>query len=625
MRVLRRDRMASEMDSRFPFRRRAVLRHALDGVTSEEPSADSMFRRDGLVIDVYKQGEAVDLLERDEEEAAADEAPIEEPLAPPRGWRHRWSIRFSPRRHRTTISVEDDVVRIVVFTGRKVVAWGTAQLPSEAAPSLEGETTLEKETSTVNVAAADRERLSSFIEAIYPRLGRIVTDLPLYAPLVRRLHFPKLGNRKYLQDVIEAESLELTSFTQRDADVKWLIRNRGKGIGHDVYTTVVPKDVLDEHVRVLGQIGLHPTIAHGQAAALAFASGVADGLVVRLQFAKVTVVLVRDDIPEVVHQVDLPPASSDLTLHERVEIVARVIEQVADLDRVEDEDSQAKGESIPVVLMGEFSQDTEFVDSLRKAVDRPFLSSEPPVVYPEHFDRDEYVLNLGLALAHRRLDKKRHRAEWAWAPWKSTTVNLLSPRHLSRAFPTRPLAVFISLLLFATAGINMMPTVDAAQMEAVTLSQRLERLEQDARVDRLERSQAQKLAGQVESASVTVASLERHLVGLEEGMDSLRVRIDELTNGALPPGVSLEVVATKPEGFDFTGAAPSFNRMLDYTDALRASGLFADVRILQLEAASETGGVIFQARAFVEEEQGVGDEDPSKSFLEALGLPSDIF
>ena len=626
MTILQRDRIARAMDSRFPFRRRAVLRHVLDDVTSEESSVYRMLRSDSLLADAYAQGEAVDLLERDEEVASAvGEMPSEEPSAPPRGWRHHWSVRFSPRKHRTTVSVEDDVVRIVVFTGRKVVAWGTAQLLEESASPLEDEATREDETSSVDVAVADRERLSSFIETIYPRLGRIVTDLPLYAPLVRRLHFPKLGNRKYLQDVIEAESLDLTSFTQRDADVKWLIRNRGKGLGHEVYTTVVSKDVLDAHVRMLGEIGLHPIAAHGQASALAFASGVADGLVVRLQPDKATVVLVRDDIPEVVHQVDLPPASSDLTLHERVEIVARVIEQVADLDSVEDGDFQAKGELIPVVVMGELSQDTEFADSLREAVDRPFLSPEPPLIYPEHFDKDEYVLNLGLALGYQKLNKKRYRSAWAETPWKSTSIDLLSQRHVRKPFPTRPLAVFISLLLFATAGINTMPTVDAAQAEAATLAQRLERLEQDVRVDRLERSQAEKLAGQVESASATVASLERHLVGLEEGMDTLRVRMDELTNGALPPGVSLEFFATNPEGFEFTGTASSFNRMLDYTDALRNSGLFADVRILQLEASSETGGVIFQAKAFLDKVQDSGNDDPSKSFLEALGLPSDIF
>ncbi|MCI0439660.1 MAG: hypothetical protein L0177_11090, partial [Chloroflexi bacterium] len=157
-------------------------------------------------------------------------------------------------RKTVALTVERGVVRIVVFRGKEAIAWGTAVpdgveeqeqeqeqeqhqgLPGEshaeattnAEGSTEGEEGGEKPAHTTHqevgsLRDSDGPRLRALLKDLPFRRTRFVTELPLYAPLLRFMQIPKI-RRRFLQDVIVSELEDTLPFTKGEVDIKWQTR-----------------------------------------------------------------------------------------------------------------------------------------------------------------------------------------------------------------------------------------------------------------------------------------------------------------------------------------------------------------------------------------------------------------
>lgn len=490
-----------------------------------------------------------------------------------------YQIRQIFRRRKVTLSLENDVIRVVVVEGREVVAWGTATQAEE--PVAEnGDADLEGE--------GQADRLRTLLKQLGISRGRVVTDLPLHAPLMRHLQLPKMRQR-YLEQVVAAEVLETIPFSAEEVDLAWQVRSNGTG--QELLAVAVQKEVMDDHVRLLKEVGLRPLAAYSKAVALAHAAGVTDGIVAHLESSQVALVLVRKEVPQVAYQVEF--AEHDTSPQEQAETVSRAVEVVAGYYQTVD--SGDASQKLPVVLTGQLSGEGPLAQALEQALHREVLPFAPPMVYPEHFPPREYAINLGLALADQARTKARGKVSVHGVP----SVNLLPERYLPRSLPIKPIAVFVALFLLGTVAFNVAPQVDSVSNEVAALSASLTEVQLQQRQQRLVLGSTRVIEVDTQAAQHLSQGLESNLAGLEGDLEVLLEQLETLTSTALPPNVVLSSLKQLGDGFALTGTASTYEDVLQYTANLRTSDPFGVVWIKQASGKADGGTVSFQVSASV--------------------------
>lgn len=536
---------------------------------------------------------------------------------------------FHRLRHPRTVTfcVENGVIRTVVFEGNEVVAWGMSD-PHEELVKLdsavadgsqptEGDARDEAQAAEAGTANGGTPsvgwrpaRLRALFDEVHIHRGRLVTDLPIYTPLIRYLRMPRVG-RRYLQQVILSEVLDSIPFSAEEVDITWRLRRAEKG--QEVVAVAVPKAAMDSQVQAVRQASMRPAATYSKATALAFAAGLPDVLVLHLVPGRASIVLVSDGVPRVVHEVELAERGANLL--DQAESIARAVDQVEGYFQTLEVSEESP--AMPVMLTGVSSDGplAEAVCQMLQREVRPFVS---PVSYPRHFPPIEYALNIGLALAH----KARGRPRATLPRKKAVSINLLPERYLPQPLPIKPVAVFVSILLFGSVAFNFNSQVNDMSLEAATLSSRLDQLERQARQHRLSLARASATESDIEAANQLSLSLESYLDSLQKEIESLLSRLDTITREALPPGVEIATVALQGNELSLAGSAPSYEHVVQYTANLRASGLFTGARIQRTEASQNVEVVVrgervgepsvtFQARALINSvlEVQVGTED----------------
>lgn len=521
--------------------------------------------------------------EEDEDSPAENEYPPEQTVspvsgwAPPSGFRYRLSQMFS--RRKITISLDKDVIRVVVFRGRKVLAWGTAQM-------RDSDTDEEKDREQDTVSRegeSTAERLSTLLRHLGVQRGRVVTDLPLHAPLMRHLQLPKM-RRRFRDDVVKSEIMETIPFSEEQVDLAWQARSSGQG--HDVFAIAVSKSEMASQIRLLTDAGLRPRAAYAKATALAHAANITDGIVVHVGPCHAAFVLVHQSVPRVVHEVELGDKYS--TPEEQAEVISKTIKEVAGFAQTLD--SAEESQYLPVVLTGQVAKDGPLAQELQQALQIEMLTIAPPFVYPEHFPPSEYAANIGLALADEAGAMALGRGSDSGVP----SFNLIPERYLPHPLPAKPVAVFTGLLVLATLSIIMGNRIDSVAAESTALSADLVTMRTLERENRLASARAEFIGGQTLAITGLTQNLEVFLADSRGDLNTILLRLEAFTHRALPPEVTLATIKPQGDTFAFSGTAPSYQDLIRYTDNLRSLGLFSSVRIQQ---ASGTDTIAFQAAA----------------------------
>lgn len=478
--------------------------------------------------------------------------------------------RLLVRRRTFTVSVENGVVRVVVVEGREVVGWGIAD-PQEIDP--------DDDSPPEQRDVRDSARTQALLDEL--RLGtgvRLVTELPLYVPLMRQLSLPNIG-RRYLESVVMSEAVRSIPFSESEVDIKWrLVQSKPE---QKVVAIAVQKTVIDDHVATLQDAGVRPPSAtYSQAAALALAAGVPDAIVLHQGPTQSALVLVRDGTPQAVHQV---PKSEDSQDSEALaEVLARAVQQIIGFDQSLVEGAGAP--RLPLVVTGNVDNDSPLIAELEQMLRREVRPMSPNLEWPEDFRASEYSTNLGLAL----LDRARPR------PWRpdlrmgGASLSLVSARHLPRPLPLKPIGVFVVLALFAISAFNMAPRVDARTTEAADASDLLERKERQERIYRISLKRAETLGSDARAIRRETLSFEDRLAELQDEMDVLGEwfnRIETITLISRPPNVSVSGLTPKADKFTLTGTAASLEDAIRYADNIRASGLFTDVNVREVQSS----------------------------------------
>ena len=543
----------------------------VSGATTAQPTpSGSRPRLAGRSLKgLLRRGRPTDPATRDGAEPAPPEASEPESAEAPRppAWEpygFRYKVRQALARRSVTVSLERDALRVVVFKGREVLAWGTVQLDGADAENEDSEG-----------VETDAERLRALLRNLEAPRGSVVSDVPLHMPLMRQLHLPKM-RRRYVEQVVSSEMQDMVPFTVEEMDLVW--QSRGNGAGHDVVAVALSNEAIDAHVRLLKDAGAGPRSVFSKAVALAQAAQVPNAIVAYVGQAHVAFVLVSQWVPQVVYELDLQERYT--TSRDRAEAIAKAVEEVAGY--AQGLDLADGGRPLPVVLAGEAPADSPLGEAIRAAIRRDIVTLAPPIVYPEHFSPDEYALNVGLMLADEAWRAAGGKIRNEGVP----ALNVLPERHLHRPLPVRSALVFVGLLLLVAVAVNVGERVESVSAEAAALTDRLDHLRAQERRQRIITSRAQSTDAQIRAMSVMTESLESNVAELEAELKLYLERLDVLMKRALPPGVTLTSYRQTDSGFSIEANASTYEDALAYFENLRGAEVFGDARLL---SAAMTG------------------------------------
>ncbi|HLF03857.1 MAG TPA: PilN domain-containing protein [Dehalococcoidia bacterium] len=522
---------------------------------------------------------------------------------------NRAAYRLTRRWHRKTITISADMgtIRVVVFQGRDVVAWGSTRPGEEATATEQEPVSPEKRNMAALLELLDelhvpRERpaqgvlsyavrLRKALEPLGFRRTQVVMDFPLYDTLVRHLQLPRVS-RSYLEPMIISEVVDSIPFARSEVDIAW--HTRRLGAMQAVYAVAVPRDRLDRQVALLKEAGIPPMAGYARAEALAFASGVADGILVHLEPSHASVVLVQGSLPRVVHQVAF--ASGEQTDQARAELLARAVDQVSGYYHTlgAGEESWAW----PVVLTGQFTEPLAL--ALRDLSHRRTVTFVPELGWPDGFRPEDYAPNLGLFLAYEA--RPRDESRMVKHPW--VPLSLLAERHLPRMVPVTPVAVFITLMLLWLHPFDVGGHVNAKLVATSSLAGQIDVLKTRVQQHRTNQTQEKAIQKEIQDLTQQSKALQLHLDELAISMDTLLARLETMSATAMPAGVALNSLVQRADGFTLVGTAYSYDQVLAYAANLRDSGLFSDARVLKMDGREKpedplAASVSFQLEAMV--------------------------
>ena len=504
------------------------------------------------------------------------------------------------RRRLLTLSVEHEVVRAVVFEGTEVVAWGIAD-PNEGDP-------FEDESTGQQAQLPSRTR--ALLTELRGRRARLVTDLPLYTPLIRNLPVPEKTGR-YLDGVVATEITGSIPFSQAEVDIKW---QAPKGSGEQrVAAIAVQKRAIDAHVYRMKTSGMGPAATYSQASALALSAGVLDAMVIHLGPAQSAVVLVRDGIAQAVHQV--PTADRDQNVQEQAEGMARAVEQMEGYDQTLA--SREGSEFLPVIFTGQLPGGGQLENEVRQILHKEVLPLSPNVKHPDEFPIAEFATNVGLAL----LARGRIRTWRGASGPEVVSLDLLSERHIPTPLPMAQVALFLILALFAVTAFNLTPRVTAVSADAKEKADELVSMKKRARDHRISLGNAALLQREARDIRRQTLLMKSRVEDLTEEIETFKVsfdRIEEIIQKTRPDNVEVSNFTPKEDAFVLSATAPTLDAAIKYANNIRASPLFTnfDVDVRQVgsggaRSPGESTGL----------ESLLGGDGPPTANVEAIGSP----
>ena len=365
-------------------------------------------------------------------------------------------MTFRLRATTLTLSVENGVVRVVAFKGRDVIAWTATSLDD---PPDQEETGVPPVEMASEAAPGETSPLGRLLKEMPKGRARLVTDMPMYAPLIRQLHLPKVSGR-YRQQMILSEVLGTIPFEPKEVDVSWQLRQALEG--EEAFAIAVPKGHVDSQVQIVKEANLSPSAAYTKATALAFAIGIPNAIVVHLEQDRVATVLVHESTPQVVHQQEFPWTTTNP--QEQADALAAAVDQVAGYYQARSPGSESN--PLPVVLTGHYPGGEQVLATLPQVLGRPVLPFAPTLDYPDDFPQDIYAANLGLFLADQARTKRWGESDGAIGP----ALDVLPQRHRPRPLPVVPIGVFVALFLLVGAAVVIAGPVNDKVSDADQLS-----------------------------------------------------------------------------------------------------------------------------------------------------------
>ncbi len=283
-----------------------------------------------------------------------------------------------------TLSLEGTSLKLLASRGNRVLAWFTTPINPKF---LKGG------------FVADPQGLASVIRAAtsekgFSRRHRVLASIPAFHSVCRTLELPNLPEVR--ADVaIPQQARRDFGYSAENSILLWQpLASVG---GRPRFLVVsAPREPIITLVETLRLAGLHPDRIETVTFALSRAVNQPQAIIVAAEPNGLDSIILKDGIPLATRSTFLgegPQDSGSLTT-----LVTGALDTIVSFYN-ESYPDKPMPPDIPVYLFGScLSLNPNIVSAVEMDLGRPVSQFEPPILYPEHFLKAEFAVNIGLML-----------------------------------------------------------------------------------------------------------------------------------------------------------------------------------------------------------------------------------
>jgi len=470
-----------------------------------------------------------------------------------------------------TIFVEDSAIKLLVSKGRRVTNW--AKLPLE--PGL-----------VSNGVILDEDLIASKLKESFKRLKlgarKVIVGLSGVNSICRVISFPELPEA-IIPEAIKREAERVIPVPLEQVYLSYQLIPASKGELR-AFLAAFPRSTADVLLRTLHKAGIKPYLMDLASLALCRTIDEPKAIIIAARVGYLDILVMVDRVPQVIRGLSLPSEAESLS--ENLDTITEEVDRTVSFYNSSHEE-QPLDSATPVSICGDLLEASDAWQSLAGRLNRPVSLLTPPVQYPEGFPVNEFVVNIGLALKNRSLEKKQ------------ANISLLNFNALPEAYlPKAPRLSTIFVPIGIAAGIGLIIYmglfVQSAVADTAVLRSKV------GAVEPIITQQFKEIAAlkeQIQELEPQIKPVESQIEQVRTTTDAFKTTFDGLENGRVGINADLsDIVTLLPESIDLTridhsdsrvtvaGIAPSEDDILSYARSLRLSARFPVVNVSLLKA-----------------------------------------
>lgn len=283
-----------------------------------------------------------------------------------------------------TLSVETMSLKLLASRGNRVLAWSTAPINPRF---LKGGFVADPQglASVIRAAVSERE---------FSHRHQVLASIPAFHSVCRTLELPNLSEVRP-EVAIPQQARRDFGYSAENNILRWQ-RLASVGGRPRFFIVSVPREPVITLVETLKLAGLYPDRIETTTFALSRAVNQSQAIIVAVEPNSLDSIILKDGIPLATRSAFLGEGTQD---SESVAPLATgALDNIVSFYNESYPDNPLPPD-IPVYLFGtSLSLNPNIVSAVETALGRPVSEFEPPVLYPEHFLKAEFAINIGLML-----------------------------------------------------------------------------------------------------------------------------------------------------------------------------------------------------------------------------------
>jgi type IV pilus assembly protein PilM len=448
-----------------------------------------------------------------------------------------------------TLDIEDTGLRLMVVNGKKV----------KLAVSLPLEPGLVKDGLITNKEAV-AQRIKGLLSAHSVTERQVVVGVSGIHSLYRIARLPKLS-ASMVADAAKHEMERMMPVPLDEIYTSWQAIPVS-----DVETAVplvgTPRETVDAILKTLQMAGLSCKTMDIKPLAVARVIDQREAAIVNVEPASFDIVVVANGIPEIVRS--LAFSSPDISDDEKIDEVKEELERTIGFYNSNRPTNKVHKET-PIFISG--TQKSLVAGNLDYR-ERPL----PQLLsYPDEFDIDEYVTNVGLALKQAKAGKMVLRAN----------LNTVPMTYLPKRVPVLQV---VTIVFVGIAIAVLVPTVMSAQKsisQTSAMQNEVNKLQIEVERSKVNEAKIEKLTKELDEIAEERDKVQAQLAAYSKQRRSVNDELSMVTS--LMAGTIYPETIKYGNSWSIVGVAPNTETILEYVRLLRDSGQFSEVLLSSMQ------------------------------------------
>ncbi len=445
-----------------------------------------------------------------------------------------------------TLDIEDTSIRMMVVKGRRVELAATFDLDRGLV-----------EDGFIADRAAVGQRIRELMETYGISERKVVVSLSGIHSMYRLVRMPRLP-KGLLEEAATREMGRVMPVPLDEIYTSWQVVSISDV--ENVFCLVgVPRNTVDAVEETLRGAGLESRVMDVRPLAIARIADDKDALIINVQPASFDIVLMIDGIPELLRSLPFP--SGDMSEADKVETIIEEIERTVSF-------YNSSHKASPVNATTSAFISGELKEMLAEQLGYNVKPLPAMLSYPEEFNVDDYVVNIGLALKQVRYGNSRIRIN----------INTVGKRYLPKPLPVMAIASWAFVVIAVIILVSMVMLTGQAIKKTSALQDQVDNIQRQVQVKQGTVKEVESLRASLEKGENALKAYQQPLTNLAAQRVKFVGDLGSITSQLLGT-IDLDLILYKEKQWTISGTAPDEATVLLYSFTLSETGNFDDVRI----------------------------------------------